>query len=126
MPQIRKEHYRAFERYCNGTGHHAVAIVRQVTSGDGELLCAAILLKTKNRIILNVSVTTARGREQRANHFLLDKLIRELAGSGLLLDFEGSDVPGIASFYKTFGSVDQPYYFFRYNKLPYFLKAFKK
>lgn len=126
LPQISDQDYSSFERYCNGPDHHARAVVRKVSDPAGETLAAAVLLQSADRIILNVSVTPAKGKEYSANHFLLDRLIREFAGSGLLLDFEGSDVPGIASFYKTFGTINQPYYFYRYNKLPWLLKLFKK
>jgi hypothetical protein len=43
-----------------------------------------------------------------------------------MLDFEGSDIPGIADFYKGFGGLDEPYYFCKWNQLPWFYRIFKK
>jgi hypothetical protein len=37
----------------------------------------------------------------------------------MILDFEGSDQPGIAHFYSNFGGVDQPYFCYRRNRLPW-------
>ncbi len=91
-----------------------------------QLLAVSLLLKKKNRIHLMLPSTLPEGKKKQANHFLLDQLIREFAGQDLILDFEGSDIPGIARFYKKFGPVEQPYFFFRFNRLPWPLRLLKK
>jgi hypothetical protein len=88
-------------------------------------LALALLLKKKNRLCLLMSVCPPAGRKVEANHFLLDSLIREFAGTGFLLDFDGSEIPGVAHFYSNFGGVDQPFFFYRYNRLPWPLRLFK-
>jgi hypothetical protein len=56
----------------------------------------------------------------QANHFLLDAIINEFAGKNIVLDFVGSDIPGIAHFYKNFGFHNQPYFFYKFKNLPSF------
>lgn len=99
-------------------------VIRTVTEND-QLLSSALLMKDEKRLYLMVSVTGDDGRLKGANHFLIDRLIAEFATCGLILDFEGSDVAGIAHFYKNFGSIDQPYFFYRYNKLPWPFRLLK-
>ena len=60
-----------------------------------------------------MSVSLPAGRVKRAHFYLLDQLIAEFATKNMILDFEGSDVPGIAEFYRKFGSVNQPYPFLK-------------
>jgi hypothetical protein len=72
-----------------------------------------------------MSVSLPEGRVKRAHFFLLDKLIGEFAEKKILLDLEGSDVPGIAEFYQKFGSFNQPYSFLKYNNLPFPFRLFK-
>jgi hypothetical protein len=50
----------------------------------------------------------------------------EYAGTNYILDFEGSDIEGIANFYQQFGSIPQPYYSLSYNHLPWLLRLVKK
>ncbi|HWB92086.1 MAG TPA: hypothetical protein VG605_09545, partial [Puia sp.] len=95
------------------------------TTVPGKFLATALLLRDEHRLYLIESTTPPAGRKTEANHFLLDQLIREFAGNDLTLDFEGSDLPGIAHFYKNFGAIDQPYYFYRHNRLPWFVNLFK-
>ena len=56
-------------------------------------------------------------RQQSAGAFLYDELIKEFSHSGMMLDFEGSDIPGIEFFYKGFGAVNQPYFKTHINNL---------
>jgi len=44
----------------------------------------------------------------------------------LIFDFEGSDIKGIADFYKKFGTINQPYPFIKWNNLPAIVKFLKK
>lgn len=124
-PHVTSADYRHFERLCHYLQFREQLILRAVTTTDGQTLATALLLRDKQRLYLLQSTTPETGRKTGANHFLLDALIREFAGEPLLLDFEGSDLPGVAHFYKNFGGIDQPYYFYRYNRLPFFVNLFK-
>lgn len=107
--------------------HESPAAAREAPAAERglETLAAALLLRDDHRLYLLQSTTPPAGRHTEANHFLLDQLIKEFAGSPLTLDLEGSDIPGIAHFYKNFGSLDQPYYFYRHNRLPWFVNLVK-
>ncbi|MEO7311047.1 MAG: hypothetical protein ABIX01_11665 [Chitinophagaceae bacterium] len=102
------------------------ALVREVKMPNGELLACGLFLKDQHRIYNIASSTLPNGRTFEANHFLFDQLIQEFAGTSLQLDFEGSDIPGIERFYQKFGSVNQPYYFLKWNELPWPARLLKK
>jgi hypothetical protein len=73
-----------------------------------------------------MNTTSEEGKKTEANHFLINAIIKEFAGTKMLLDFEGSDLPGVKAFYENFGVTNQPYYLLRYNALPFPLKLLKK
>jgi hypothetical protein len=101
-------------------------IVRKVT-GKGGRIAATILLPCDGKRMYNViNTTTAAGKELDANYHLLSQLWMEFGGSGLLFDFEGSDLPGVRDFYKKFGSINEAYFELHINRLPWLLKIFKK
>jgi hypothetical protein len=93
---------------------------------DDDLQASTICLFDGRRIYFILSSVTEAGKKNQANHFLVDHIIREFAGKDLVFDFEGSDIPGIAEFYLGFGAVDQPYYFLKWNHLPWLYRIFKK
>jgi len=124
-PHVRQEDYHHFAGICFHWQQKGQLVIRGVIGDKQQWLATAILLQDKRRLTLLQSTTLPAGRPLHANHYLLDQLIREWAGSGIVLDFEGSDIPGITHFYKNFGSIDQPYYFYRHNGLPWPLSLFK-
>lgn len=101
------------------------AIAREARE-NGELLSAILVLKDNKRIYTVVSATTEEGKKTAANRFLLDRLIREFAGTAFLLDFEGSDLPGVAEYYEGFGALLQPYPTLQWNHLPLPIRWLKK
>jgi hypothetical protein len=103
----------------------AEAIVREARE-NGKLSSAIFALKDDKRLYTLASATTERGKKSAANRFLLDRLIREFAGHDLLLDFEGSDLSGVAEFYEGFGAELQPYSIVKWNHLPLPIRWFKK
>jgi hypothetical protein len=122
---VKNEDYNALKANCKELLLNNNLIVRQVLL-NGKVFAAVILLKDSHRLYNVASCVTEEGKKCRANYFLYDKLIEEFSQSSLVLDFEGSDIPGIADFYKSMGPVNQPYFFLKYNELPKLIKQFKK
>lgn len=120
VPEKSFEHLTRFAERRPGQ-----VIIREARE-NGKRSSAILALKDGKRLYTVVSATTERGKKTAANRFLLDRLIREFAGNDLLLDFEGSDLPGVAEFYEGFGAVLQPYSVAKWNHLPIPIRWFKK
>jgi hypothetical protein len=125
LPAIGEKDYRHFETLCLFLKQQDQVLTKAVFDEQGRPLCSAVFLRDNNRFYLIHSTTLPAGRSTEANHFLLDQFIREWAGSPMILDFEGSDHPGIAHFYSNFGAADQPYFFYRHNRLPWPIRWLK-
>jgi hypothetical protein len=125
FPHVTKNDYQRFSILCAEMLQKEMLLLRNVHDESGELLSAAIFFKDDRRIYNIMPVTLARGREKNANALLLDQLIREFSGQNIILDFEGSEIPGVAEFYRKFGSVPEPYPFLRFNHLPFPFRYFK-
>jgi hypothetical protein len=81
-----------------------------------ETVAIALFFLHNNRIYNIASTITPEGKKLSANHFMYNQLIKDYANKSFILDFEGSDVSGIANFYKQFGCVNEPYFQFQYKK----------
>ncbi len=123
-PHLSRKDYERFERLCFYLREKKLIILRAACI-DEFPLAIALFLKKKNRMYLIQSTTSDEGRKMEANHFLLDHIIKEFAGNDVILDFEGSDIPGIAHFYENFGGTNQSYFFYRHNALPWPVKYLK-
>ena len=97
-----------------------------VLDENGNLCGSVLFLDSFNRLIYLLSVTTDKGKSMSAMHFLIDEIIKENAGSGKILDFEGSNIPPVHKFYKGFGAEEKKYIQLKINKLPWPLNWIKK
>jgi len=61
-----------------------------------------------------------------AMYFLLDSFIKTNAEQDLILDFEGSMIPGVARFYSGFGAIPETYFQLKFNRLPLPFRWFKR
>lgn len=125
LPYVRNVDYRHFEILCEELIRSNMIFARQVKDLSGNLLNSSIFFRDERRIYNIMSVSLPAGREKRAHFFLLDHLIMEFSTKNIWLDMEGSEVPGIAEFYRKFGTVNQPYPFLKYNQLPFLIRLFK-
>jgi len=122
---ISAKDYSNFYGLCMLKEKEGDLIVRKICLGN-QIMAISLLMKDKFRLYNLISCTTKEGRGVQAGHFLYDNLIKEFSQTGLVLDFEGSEIPGIAHFYKSFGAINQPYPKIHFNKLPYLLQLFKR
>ena len=126
MSSVTAEDYTNFKTLCSQLYTSDNLVLRTATAQNNQLAALVLMLKDKNRLYNVISCSTDFGRSRQANYFIYDKIIEEFSGSGLIFDFEGSDIKGIADFYKKFGTINQPYPFIKWNNLPAIVKFLKK
>lgn len=97
-----------------------------VYTNENELCAAVYFCRWKERVIYMNAATSLKGKELGGMFFLLDWFVRENAGSNLLLDLEGSTIPGVARFYAGFGAIPETYFQLKFNRLPLPLKWMKR
>ena len=94
--------------------------------GVGQLLCAAIFMKTNHRITFLFSGLTEEGKQRQAMTYLLDQVIQRYANQPITFDFEGSDDDNLARFYLGFGGEEVQYPSYTNNRLSSIGKALLK
>ncbi len=97
-----------------------------VCDSNANIFAASVFLKFKNRKVSIFSGSNHEARKEKAMFFLFDRFIRNNAGQDLILDFSGSNEPGLAKFYGGFSSANELYPKLKYNRLPWPLKIIKK
>ncbi|GAC1439644.1 MAG: hypothetical protein NVSMB63_05150 [Sediminibacterium sp.] len=124
MPHVFTGDYEKFERLCNFLAQKNQCFTRSVTDNANKVLASILLLTDRKHLYNLMNTTSPEGRYSEANHWLLDQVLREFSGHPLLFDFEGSELPGVKNFYQKFGPINQPYFHYHYNKLPWPLSNF--
>ena len=94
--------------------------------GVGQLICAAIFMKTKDRITFLFSGLTEEGKQRQAMTYLLDQVIQKHSCQPITFDFEGSDDDNLARFYLGFGGNETKYPSYCFNRLSSLGKALLK
>jgi hypothetical protein len=98
---------------------------RGVLNTEGKLLAGAFFCDANGKVIFLFSGNSAEGKEKGAMFFLIDSFIQENAQKNLVLDFEGSNDPQLARFYKGFGAKECVYLQAKRNTLPWYLRWYK-
>jgi hypothetical protein len=124
-PHVKAVDYENFKKLCKVFGQ-ANVLTRNVYNNTNELLATSLLLKDEKRLYNIMNSTTEQGRKMEANYFLFDNMLKEFSNSNFLFDFEGSDIPGVKSFYEKFGAVNQPYSRLHFNHLSFPLNLLKR
>ena len=91
-----------------------------------DLCAAAFFITSHSKTIFLLAVSNKNGKDKRAMFILIDDFIRKNADKKITLDFEGSNIPGVARFYSGFGASSCDYLSIRRNRLPFFLRLLKK
>jgi len=92
-----------------------------VFTKENSLCAGAVFIKDYRRFIFLFSATNQEAKEYGAMPFLIDSFIEAYAETKTILDFEGSNDPNLARFYKSFGSslIHYPHIF--HNQLPWYI-----
>lgn len=97
-----------------------------VVNSKNYLIAGALFFFSNNKAIFLFSGNSKEGKEKAALFYLIDQFIKNNSEKNLTLDFEGSNNPNLARFYKSFGSKPITYLHIKKNDLPFYLKWLKK
>ena len=106
---LKTKHFTRARALIEAALLHDAGYCYQVKGEDDETLAAGFFPHHKGRIINLLPVSTPAGYKREGMALLIDAIIKKHRGPGHLLDFEGSDLPGIARFFGYFGPQKRPY-----------------
>ncbi len=113
----KEEHYKRLQRIMYQAVYKGMGEAYGAYTEHNELCAGAFFLKDHQHLIFLFSASTSTARENGAMTLLFDTVIQEFSESTLVLDFEGSNEPGLARFYQGFGSQEVIYYRLEINRL---------
>lgn len=123
---LKGKHFQKLKNLISYTREHNYGKVYGVLDSNSKLLASAFFISYKNRLIYLLSASSKKGKETRAMFFLVDEIIRIKSGMNTLLDFEGSEIAGLARFFSGFGAENVTYRHLSYNNLPFPLQSIYK
>lgn len=80
---------------------------------EDELMACGLFVKDFGRIHYCLGAPTELGRTHNATHALIDRVIKKFSSQPLVFDFEGSEIPNVASFYNKFGPIENHFTVFK-------------
>lgn len=119
------DHIERFRKLYAALHARQMAITYGIVIND-VIVSAAVFFYGNGRAYYILVGNDPAGRATGSSHALIDAFIKDHAGNNILLDFEGSDIPSLASFYSGFGAVEEKYAAIKQNNLPFFLRWMKK
>lgn len=95
--------------------------IRLACDPGGEITAGAFLLFHQNMVYYLNAFSSDTGMENGSAFTIVDGFIREFAGTGMILDFEGSEIEGIDRFYRGFGALEKSYFHISRSRVPFFM-----
>jgi hypothetical protein len=122
----RKTFYPTLLRITAASIQQSTGEIVGVYTHTGELVAAGWFITMLGRCLFQVCASTEKGKENQAMYMLVNHMITKNAGAGLVFDFAGSNIPGIAYFNSGFGSTITHYPLITRNLLPWPVKWLKR
>lgn len=98
--------------------HRGIAELIGAYTDRNELCAGAIFVRSHGKAVFLFSAVNPEARTNGAMSLIIDQFIRQNAGKQLTLDFEGSNDPDLARFYKSFGATSLTYPRIIISKMP--------
>lgn len=106
---LKPKHYRLIAAIIEAAQRNDAAICCRFDDEENGFLAAGFFPFYRGRLINTFAASTFTGYAKEGMARMIVELIKAHGGPGRLLDFEGSDIPGVAEFFRSFGPVEQNY-----------------
>jgi len=126
IPNWKIENYNVLERLFHMASFRGFARCYGIYNSSGVQICGAVIIEWKNRALFLFSGNSNEGMELGAMPYLIHQYLLEAPAHIRIFDFEGSDHPGLKRFYQSFGAIDANYVHLRHDRLPFYVRWFKR
>jgi len=123
---IKTHDYARLQHLMNYCISSAKGKIIGVRVAGKKLISGVFLIQVPGSVTILFTANTTESRKLRTGYFVINEIIKEYASSSTRLDFSGSSIPSIASFMKSFGSLNVPYYRLFRNRLPWPVRFLKQ
>jgi len=125
VPELNKVHYNIIRKIMAVSLRFKIGELYGAYDSNNNLCGGAFFIRSHNKSIFLFSATTPEGKENGGMFLLIDSFIQKHSENNLTLDFEGSNIEGLARFYSSFGAKSCEYFSLQKNMLPWYYKIFK-
>ncbi len=87
---------------CNAEKNKALKIYKSVL--NKEIVSINVYIVNSKRAVYLLSAQNDLGKQSKASFLLVNRFIQDYSGTPIILDFEGSNIEGVARFYRGFGA----------------------
>lgn len=115
----KDRHYIQLQKLIYTSIHKGRGNTYGIFDENNQLCAGAFFVSSNNRLIFLFSGSNDIAKEKAAMTMLIDEVIKEFAPGNMVLDFEGSNDPNLARFYRGFGAKESSYLSLRINKLKF-------
>lgn len=120
---LKEKDYLRIKRIAYTAMYKGLANIQGVYNEQNQLVAGAFFIQSNNKAIFMFSGLSEEGRNAGAMPFLIDQYIKTHSGQHLTFDFDGSNDPDLARFYKSFGSKECWYQRVEVDRLPFVLSV---
>lgn len=125
-PEIKQKHFNSLQKVIRYAFDHQLGEIYGAWDSGNNLVASVFFVTSNQKSIYLAASSNQTGIEKSAMFSLIDTFIQNNVGKKLILDFEGSNIRGVARFYAGFGATTETYYSVHQNRLPGLLRIFKK
>ncbi|NNC70563.1 MAG: hypothetical protein HKN90_07075 [Flavobacteriaceae bacterium] len=115
--QLKNADYKLLEQLTTKLVDLNKMVLVEAFNEENEIIGGILFLIDSSRITYLFSVSTSEGREKNIISLIIDDVLKKYANSKRIFDFEGSMMPNVASFFRSFGAIQEEYYHYRKYRL---------
>lgn len=106
---LSQKHLERTNRILHAAIENDAGFMLEVSTIEGQWIGQLFYLRTNDRLVQIKAIANDLGRSMCALHVGIDHVLKTHAERDLTYDFEGSKIPGVASFFRSFGAELRPY-----------------
>lgn len=124
--ELQQEQISQLNSILNLMDEHKMLHSFFIENEDKKTVALITLFITKQKVINFINVSTVEAKKKNLMALLIHHSIKNFINEKQVFDFEGSSLPGVAKFFKSFGAKEKIIPRLKMNKLPAPLKWIKK